>query len=98
MSYSPENSRHVPQLAIDPDSITTHFDALLNTERCPLCAPVVLPAAADAIRLLAEVIRLHDKLIEVRLESANLRAAIRATLSAADDGEDDPLMFLRWEV
>jgi hypothetical protein len=32
-----------------------------------------------------------------RLDAANLRAAIRAALGAADDGEPDPLSYLRDE-
>jgi hypothetical protein len=34
----------------------------------------------------------------VRLDRANLLAAIRATLSADDDGEDNPLGYLRSEL
>lgn len=96
MNNNPFTERHTPRLYLDTEAITAHFDALLNTERCPLCAPVVLPVAADAVQLLTEIIRLYDALLAARLENANLRAAIAATLGAADDGETDPLMFLRW--
>lgn len=96
MNNTPDTARHTPRLFLDTEAITAHFDALLNTERCPLCAPVVLPVAADAVQLLSEIIRLYDALNAARLENANLRAAIAAALGAADDGETDPLMFLRW--
>lgn len=96
MNTMPNPARHAPRLFLDTEAITAHFDALLNTDRCPLCAPVVLPVAADAVHLLTEIIRLYDALTAARLECANLRAAIAATLGAADDGETDPLMFLRW--
>jgi hypothetical protein len=83
-------------LDIDTEAIAAHFAALLSAERCPLCAPLVIPVAADAVQLLSEIIRLHEALIDARLEAANLRAAIQAALGAADDGESDPLMFLKW--
>jgi hypothetical protein len=97
LNNTPFAARHAPRLFLDLEAITAHFDALLNTDRCPLCAPVVLPVAADAVHLLTEIIRLYDALTAARLESANLRAAIQAALGAADDGEADPLMFLRWD-
>lgn len=96
MNNTPNPTRRAPQLFTDTDAITAHFDALLPRERCPLCAPAVLPVAADAVHLLTEIIHLYDALTAARLEAANLRAAISAALGAADDGEDDPLMFLRW--
>ena len=58
----------------------------------------MISVAADAVEMLTEIIRLYDALNAARLESADLRAAISAALGAADDGEDDPLMFLRWEL
>ena len=97
MNNMPNTARHMPQLLLDMEAITAHFRALLNTDRCPLCAPLVIPVAADATMMLAEIIRLYDAMMAARLECANLRAAIQATLSAADDGETDPLMFLRWD-
>ena len=97
MNNMSDTARHAPRLHLDLEAISAHFAALLNIDRCPLCAPVVLPAAADAVNLLTEINRLYDALTAARLESANLRAAIAAALGAAEDGETDPLMFLRWE-
>jgi hypothetical protein len=90
--------RQFPRLTIDFESFIAHFDSLFILQPCSRCAPVVLPVAADAVQLLSEIVELYDALIEARLESANLRAAIRAAIGAASDGEDDPLMFLRWAV
>ena len=52
----------------------------------------------DIKRLLEEVSRLHSALINERLISANLRAAIRAALGAEADGEPEPLAYLRDEL
>jgi hypothetical protein len=42
-----------------------------------------------------EILRLKIALAAARLQSANRLAAIRAALAAADDGESDPLIYLR---
>jgi hypothetical protein len=57
----------------------------------------VSAVAADVAALLGTVAQLCDELAAVRLESANLHAAIRAALNAAADGETEPLDYLRWE-
>jgi hypothetical protein len=62
---------------------------------CRECRNAVIPVTADTVRLLIEVIRLRDLLMEKRMESANRLAAIRATLGAAADSEADPLGYLR---
>jgi hypothetical protein len=54
--------------------------------------------SALVARLSAQVSRLSDELDCTRLERANLRAAMRATLSALADGEADPLWYLRDEL
>jgi hypothetical protein len=48
--------------------------------------------------LLDEVLRLRVLLAVTRLHYANLLAAARATLGAAEDSEDDPLFYLRDEL
>ena len=55
-------------------------------------------ALSDTVTLAAQVTRLSADLDRVRLDRANLRAAIRATLAADADGEADPLWYLRDEL
>jgi hypothetical protein len=53
----------------------------------------ISPARAEY--LVTENAWLARELAAARLVSANRLAAIRAALGAADDGESDPLAFLR---
>jgi hypothetical protein len=55
-------------------------------------------ALADTSRLIAEVVRQRADLAGIRLDRANLLAAIRAALAAARDGDTDPLGYLRDEL
>jgi hypothetical protein len=55
-------------------------------------------ALADVPAVLAELGRVRAELEEVRLDRANLLAAIRATLAADADGEEDPLGYLHDEL
>lgn len=55
-------------------------------------------ALADVPMALAELGRVRAELQAVRLDHANLLAAIRATLAAWADGENDPLWYLRDEL
>lgn len=48
--------------------------------------------------LLAEIARLRTTLMFTRLRYSFLLAAVRATLSADQDGEQDPLSYLRDEL
>jgi hypothetical protein len=85
--------------AISLEAITAHLTALAATGFCPHCEPgAVRPVITDTFRLLSELARLYEELAGLRLENANLRAAINAALSAAADGETDPLDYLRWEL
>jgi hypothetical protein len=52
-------------------------------------------ALDDIPALAAELTRLSAELERTRLDRANLRAAIRATLAAHADGEQDPMWYLR---
>jgi len=54
--------------------------------------------SALVARLSAQVSRLSDEIGRARLDRANLRAAMRATLAAHADGEPDPLWYLRDEL
>ena len=55
-------------------------------------------ALTDTATLAAQVTRLSAELERTRLDRANLRAAMRATLAAHADGEPDPLWYLRDEL
>ena len=55
-------------------------------------------ALADLPAALADLGRVRAELQAVRLDRANLLAAIRATLAADAEGEGDPLGYLRDEL
>jgi hypothetical protein len=55
-------------------------------------------ALADLPAVLAALGRAQAELEAVRLDRANLLAAIRATLAADAEGEPDPLGYLRDEL
>jgi len=55
-------------------------------------------ALADLPAVLAELRRTRTELDAVRLDRANLLAAIRATLAADAESEPDPLGYLRDEL
>jgi hypothetical protein len=55
-------------------------------------------ALADTDTLAALAMRLSAELERARLDRANLRAAMRATLAAHADGEPDPMWYLRDEL
>src|SRR5580692_7625519 len=55
-------------------------------------------ALADLPAALADLGRAESELDAVRLDRANLLAAIRATLSADAEGEPEPLGYLRDEL
>ena len=92
------HTQHIPTLTIDLEAITTHLDALAGTDQCPHCDAALTALAGDIAHLLTEINQLYSALLAARLQSANLRAAIRATLHAHADGETDPLAYLRDEL
>ena len=55
-------------------------------------------AFADVPALSAEITRLRAELADARLDRANLAAAALATIAAHDEGEADPLSYLRDEL
>jgi hypothetical protein len=55
-------------------------------------------ALADVPTLGAVIGRLAAELVETRMDRANLLAAMRATIAAQEDGEADPLYYLRDEL
>ena len=58
----------------------------------------LIRASPTRPRAPSQVTRLAAELDQVRLDRANLRAAMRATLAAHADGEADPLWYLRDEL
>jgi hypothetical protein len=98
MTDQQESTPHMPRLSINGDAVIARLETLAGTDLCPRCEPAVAPVAADAVLLLAEVIRLYGALALARRESANRLAAMRAALHAARDGETDPLAYLRDEL
>ena len=75
--------------------MAARVDALCGAALCPRCEQAARPLISDTVELLARFILLRDALRQMRLESANRLAAIRAALGAAADGEPDPLAYLR---
>ena len=59
---------------------------------------IIDQALADLPPVLADLGRARAELEAVRLDRANLLAAIRATLGADAEGEPDPLGYLRDEL
>jgi hypothetical protein len=55
-------------------------------------------ATRDVPALSAAVTRMSAELADARLDRANLLAAARAALAAHDEGEPDPLFYLRDEL
>jgi len=98
MTSTPHNQPHIPQLQIGLDAILTTIALELARVRiCAQCQVSVPSLIDDLAHLVTEITRLHSALIQERLISANLRAAIRAALGAQSDGEPDPLAYLRDE-
>ena len=97
MANQPDNTRRTPRLRIDTGEILTRI-AGAQTTACRDCAANTAALAADTARLLAEIAWLCQSLMRSRQRAANLEAAIRAALGAHDDGEIDPLAYLRDEI
>jgi hypothetical protein len=85
-------------LHVDTDAISARLACLAQIRTCPRCQAPVTHAITDITNLLIQVTGLYPALLEARLDAANLRAAINAALSAAQDGEPDPLAYLRDEL
>ena len=95
-----------PNTSIDLQQISTRNDQARHiVAGCASALPTLADmwqmlndALTDAIALSAQVTRLSAELERTRLERANLRAAMRATLAAHADGEADPMWYLRDEL
>ena len=85
------NQPHIPRPTMDQEAVLSHLHAARHRG-----TPVaVWTAIADIPVLLAEIDRLARLLSRTRWDFADLLAAARATLAAAQDGEPDPLTYLR---
>lgn len=95
-----ENARqeHALRIKVGLGAVVSRLETLDSTGLCPRCEPIVVPVTVDTVALLIEVIRLHEAARAARLESANRLAAIQAAIHAAEDGEANPLAYLRDEL
>ena len=98
MNRYPKPARHLPPLHIDPDAINARLATLAQVQACRKCKVPASQAITDITNLLIQVSGLYAVLIDTRREAANLRAAMYAALGAADDGDPDPLAYLRDEL
>jgi hypothetical protein len=92
------SNKTLSRLSLNLEAINTHLDALASTLTCSQCDSAATPVIIDIACLFSTLAQLYEELADMRLENANLRAAIRATLSAEAEGESDPLVYLRWEL
>ena len=69
-----------------------------SRRRWRACGGSSTRALADVPAVLADLGRARAELEAVRLDRANLLAAIRASLAADAEGEPDPLGYLRDEL
>ena len=83
---------------LDLDAIRSRYRQAVNSATPGRMSGALLASIADVPLLLSEVDRLSALLFHARLEHANLRAAARAALSAARDGEPDPFVYLSDEL
>lgn len=90
--------RSMPRLSVDTDAIQSRLRDLEYDTKCGGCQAAVSRAVSDIAQLIAQICELRAMLGAERLRSANLEAAIRAALGAYNDGEPDPLAYLRDEL
>jgi hypothetical protein len=83
-----------PRPTVDEEAIWHHLRMALD-RRTPFA---IWTAIADIPVLLAELERVGMLLTSARTEFADLLAAARASLGAVEDGEPDPLLYLRDHV
>ncbi len=95
-----------PNASIDLQQISTRNDHARHiVAGCASALPTLADmwqtlhdALTDTAMLSGLVTRLSAELERTRLERANLRAAMRATLAAHADGEPDPMWYLQDEL
>jgi hypothetical protein len=88
-------TRRTPHL--DTAGIREHLIAA-QAAACADCGAHTAFLAGDIALLLTEVTRLHRHLIQARRRAANDEAAMRAAIGAQEDGEHDPIWYLRDEL
>lgn len=87
-------TQHPFRPTLDLEAVRNHVRTALRY-RTPAA---VWTAIADIPLLLTELDRAATRIANARTDFANLLAATRATLAADDEGEPDPLYYLRDEV
>jgi hypothetical protein len=97
MVNSQDSARRMSRLRTDAREILAHA-ANARATACRGCGAGVAQLAGDIARLLAAITWLDQSLIIARLRAANLEAAIRAALGAQEDGDHDPIGYLRDEI
>jgi hypothetical protein len=99
MTSAHQNQPAIPRLQINLDEILgTIARELAIVAICPQCQASAPSLINDLADLVTELTRLAGELDRVRLDGANLRAAMRAALAAHAEGEADPLWYLRDEL
>jgi hypothetical protein len=96
----------LPHSSIDPQEVRTRNDHARHiiagfASALPALAGIwrhIDDALNDTATLSAEITRLSAELNNTRLDRANLLAAMRATLAAYANGEQDPMWYLRDEL
>jgi hypothetical protein len=83
-----------PKPTVDRDAVRAHITAAVTRGT----RMALWTAVADLPVLLAEIERQAALLTSARTEFANLLAAAKASLAAAQDGDTDALSYLRDEV
>jgi hypothetical protein len=83
-----------PRPTLDQEAVRLHFHNALRYRT----SAAMWAAIADVPIMLAELDRALMLATEARTEFANLLAACRASLTAGEDNDVDPLYLLRDEV
>jgi hypothetical protein len=91
------STRHTPQLRISTTEIRNHIITAQSTV-CDNCGAHAAILTGDIALLLAEITRLYQSLIRARRQAANYEAAIHAAIGAQEDGDHDPIGYLRDEL
>jgi hypothetical protein len=88
----------LPRLAIDRAAVRDRYAAVLSTSDHREFIKALVQSVTDVPALVSEVDRLWLALVANRRLYANLAAACRAAIAADEDGESDPLSYVRDEL